>query len=470
MRRRLLLSYLGLTLLVLIVLEVPLAIAYRDRARDQLTAGLERDAFVLAAFGEDAIQGNGGVDLQQLAVNYQDRTGGRVVIVDADGTAVADSDPLDTATHSFGNRPEFQSALRNEVATGRRHSDSLGTELLYVAVPITSGGNVYGAIRISFSTAQVEARIHRYWLVLVGIGFVSLVAAGLVAEVVFRWVTRPLLALRDAAGDLGSGDLTTRAPTGDGPPEVRELAESFNTMAGRLDELVQAQRAFVADASHQLRTPLTALRLRLENLEQEISDEEARGDLEAATAETRRLSRLVDGLLTLARADQPTTGADRQNVDLGEALSERIDSWRPVAEEFDLSLVGDVPRISARTNPDRLAQVVDNLLANAIDASSPGDELRVAASRSSDRHWVEVHVVDQGPGLSADQRRRAFDRFWRGDATTGPEPGDGSRLGGSGLGLAIVRQLVVADGGEVELTEAVGGGIDAVVRLRPAST
>ncbi len=215
---------------------------------------------------------------------------------------------------------------------------------------------------------------------------------------------------------------------------------------------------------------MTALRLRLENLEQEISDDEAIGDLVAATAETRRLSRLVDGLLTLARADQPSTGADRQNVDLGDALQERIDSWRPVAEEFELSLIGDVPRIAARTNPDRLAQVVDNLLANAIDASSPGDELRVHVARSPDRRWVEVHVVDQGPGLSADQRRRAFDRFWRGDPSATVGSDDGGRLGGTGLGLAIVRQLVVADGGEVELTEAADGGIDAVVRLRPAST
>jgi signal transduction histidine kinase len=482
-RRRLLLSYLLLTLLVLVVLEVPLAVAYRDRARDQLTAGLERDAFVLAAFGEDAIQGNGAIDLQELATNYQDRTDGRVVIVDRDGISVADSDPLDTTTRSFGSRPEFQSALANEVATGTRHSTSLGTELLFVAVPITSGGEVYGAIRVSLSTAQVEARVHRYWFVLLGIGVVSLVAAGLVAEVVFRWVSRPLVALRDAAGRLGSGNLTTRAPTQDGPPEVRELAESFNTMAGRLDELVQAQRAFVADASHQLRTPLTALRLRLENLEQEISGDEAEADLDAARTETRRLSRLVDGLLTLARADRPTTSTSTSTgtVELGEVLTDRIASWRPVAEEFGLTLTGAVPHLTTRGDPDRLAQVIDNLIANAIDASSPDDELRLTARPSTDRQWIEVHVIDQGPGLTPEQRSRAFDRFWRADPSSGsgrssgpssasgrPTVEDDTRLGGTGLGLAIVRQLVRVDGGEVELAEADGGGIDAVVRLRPA--
>jgi signal transduction histidine kinase len=112
-----------------------------------------------------------------------------------------------------------------------------------------------------------------------------------------------------------------------------------------------------------------------------------------------------------------------------------------------------------------LAQVVDNLLANAIDASRPGDALRLSVDRSADHRWVEVHVVDQGPGMSADERHRAFDRFWRGHAAA--TAGTDGRLGGTGLGLAIVRQLVLADGGEVELDEAVGGGIDAVVRLRP---
>ena len=148
MRRRLLTSYLLLTFFVLLVLEVPLAVSYESRAREQLTTGLQRDAFVLAAFAEDAVQGNGNVDLQQLVTNYQDRTDGRVVIVDADGNSLADSDPTNSGSRSFADRPEFAAALNHQVVTGTRHSDSLNTDLLYVAVPISSGGDTYGAVRI----------------------------------------------------------------------------------------------------------------------------------------------------------------------------------------------------------------------------------------------------------------------------------------------------------------------------------
>ena len=286
MRRRLLLSYLGLTLLVLLVLEVPLAIAYRDRARDQLTAGLERDAFVLAAFGEDAIQGNGGVDLQQLAAELPEphrRTGGdrrRQRAPRSPTPTRSTARPTRSATG-----PSSRPALGNQVTTG---TTSLG--LARHRAALRGGADHVGRRRVRRHPHQLLDRAGRgpHPPLLAGAARdrprLPAWRPALVAEVVFRWVTRPLLALRDAAGRLGSGDLTTRAPTGGGPPEVQELAESFNTMAGRLDELVQAQRAFVADASHQLRTPLTALRLRLENLEQEISDDEAIGDLDGGHA------------------------------------------------------------------------------------------------------------------------------------------------------------------------------------------
>ena len=146
------------------------------------------------------------------------------------------------------------------------------------------------------------------------------------------------------------------------------------------------------------------------------------------------------------------------------ATDERIDTWRPIAEECDVELVGEPSDLRVEVSPDRLAQVLDNLLANATDASPPGSRLRLFARPSPDGRWVELHVVDQGPGLDPEQRRRAFDRFWR--TSTAP---DGAvtairpSLGGSGLGLAIVARLVAADGGRVELREAPGGGVDAVV-------
>jgi signal transduction histidine kinase len=190
------------------------------------------------------------------------------------------------------------------------------------------------------------------------------------------------------------------------------------------------------DASHELRTPLTALRLRLENMES--------AGAAPALAEVERLGRLVEGLLALARADADTTR--KEAVDVDAVIDDRLAHRAGVTREGERGL-------QVRSSSERLGQIVDNLVANALAVS---DSATVSTCRRDE--WVELHVVDRGPGLSEEERARAFDRFWRGRS---PGPG-------SGLGLAIVRRLATADGGEAELLAAPGGGLDAVVRLRPA--
>ncbi len=468
MRRRLLTSYLALTLVVLVVLEVPLALSYGARERQQVATGLERDAYVIANYSEETLEGDAHADIQRYVDDYSKRTGADTVVVDAKGRVVADSRPP-VAAAAVARLPEVKAALAGSTVTGRRSEPTSGGSVLLAAVPVASAGRVLGAVRVSYGSDKVDDRIHRYWLLLLATGLACLGAAALVGIVLSRWVTQPLAPMRQAAIRLGHGDLGARVGSAQGPPEVQEVAAAFDDMASRLEQLVDAQEAFVADASHQLRTPLTALRLRLENLETEIVGEDAQGDLAGARRETQRLSRLIDGLLTLARADRGTDWSERQLVDVAAAIDERIDTWRPIADECEVELVGEPSSWRVQVSPDRLAQVLDNLLANATDASAPGTQVHLFATPSSDRRRVEVHVVDQGPGLDPEQRRRAFDRFWRSpsvpprsSAEAGPA-GDRPSLGGSGLGLAIVGRLVGADGGRAELREAPGGGVDAVV-------
>ncbi len=202
------------------------------------------------------------------------------------------------------------------------------------------------------------------------------------------------------------------------------------------------------------RTPLTALRLRLENLEAEVPSS-GRPSLEGAVAEVERLSRLVEGLLALARSDASEETGER--LDLGRLVESRAEAWSALAGERGVRLETsqDGPAI-VRAAPARVEQVLDNLLANALEVSPEDGTIRLGTSRGRGR--VELHVVDEGPGLSAEERERAFDRFWRGR-------GSGE---GSGLGLAIVKRLVAADDGRVELRAAAPRGIDAVVELHPS--
>jgi len=465
MTRRLLATYLLLTLVVLLALEVPLALGYRDHEIDALRADVQRDAFVLASYVADDLAGTADRDLDTVVANYTDRTGGRAVIVDANGDVLADSEPAAVGPRNFASRPEIATALEGEVAEGTRWSATLGTGLLYVAVPISVGERTLGAVRVSYETSQVDARIRRYWLLLAGAGVVTLAIAAGLGILFARWVTGPIDGLQRAATRIGEGELSTRADERAGPPEVRDLASAFNATAARLEELVTAQEHFVADASHQLRTPLTALRLRLEMLESD-ADESIADDLEGARREVQRMSRLVDGLLVLARAER-ARAALPDPVALGPILTGRAEAWEPVAADRSVTLVVVDTDQRARATTDHLESVLDNLLANAIDHSPPGATvtLRVDAETVDDRTMVGVHVIDQGPGLDADQRERAFDRFWRASARR--PAADGDALGGSGLGLAIVRQLVESDRGTAELRAAAGGGIDATVLLHP---
>jgi signal transduction histidine kinase len=457
--RRLLASYLGLTLVVLAALEIPLAITYRDRQLDQLEAGLKQDAFVLAAFVEDTLNGTDQQDLGAIVDDYAQRTAGRAVIVDRDGEVLADSDPTREGPRSFATRPEIAAALDLQVTSGVRDSDTLRTGLLYVAVPVASGDESYGAVRLSYSTDQLDERVQRYWMLLAAAALITLTIAGGIGLLLAKWVTRPLVALRAAAIDIGDGKLATRAEQDRGPTEVRELAAAFNATAARLEQLVSAQEQFVADASHQLRTPLTALRLRLEVMEDTRAGEDAE-DVAAARTEVQRLSRLVDGLLALARAERSARPLPPASF-VHEVLVDRRAAWEPVAAEREVELTAEASGLLARFDPDHLGQALDNLVANAIDASPAGGEVRLWARRGTARR-IEVHVTDEGPGMTPEQRARAFDRFWR-------APGVSGSLGGSGLGLAIVQKLVEADGGSVELREAPGGGVDAVVLLRDRS-
>ena len=454
MSRRLLASYVTLTIVVLAALEIPLGIQYGRNEKRDLTNRIVRDALVMATFAEDPLE-NGASKapsgLLRAAQTYQQTPGGRVVVVNRHGISIVDTrDPIGQNMRTLG-RPEIATALAGNVASGTRHSNQLGTDLIYVAVPIASGGRVRGAVRITYPTSALDSRVTRYWLLLAAIGGVVLAAATLIGIRFARTLTKPLSALERTAAEVGEGDLTARAPQ-TGPPEIRALATRFNATVARLDALLDSQQAFVADASHQLRTPLAALRLRLENLERDVGPP-GRHDLDAALGEVERLARLVDALLALARADAaaPATAP----VLLSAMVGDRIEQWAPHAEAHGVALEAHVADdLYAMATPGALEQVLDNLLSNAISASPEGSSIRVEAVALADE--VELRVRDNGPGMTADQRDRAFDRFWRAGL-----PGKGT-----GLGLAIVHRLVSADGGSIELRDAPGGGLEAVIRLR----
>jgi len=446
MKWRLMLAFAGLIAMVLIAQDVPLASYLRRVESERLLAELQSHAFLLAGAAEDVLSGedSGNVaDLRSTIQVYAARDGAYVVVVDVAGLLIESSDPNDQIGTQFSNakRPEFAVALAGEPNSGDRSSIDAGGKIVYVAVPVRSGPDVVGAVRITFPADVIDERANEKVRGLFLVGVISMLAAALAAIVIANTIASPLRRLQRSTEQLAAGDFTQRAIDNEGPPEVRSLARSFNTMTERIATLVGTQRAFVGDASHQLRTPLTALRLQLERAVALIDADPAgaRARLEAASDEIERLQRLVEGLLMIARSDGSTPTLQR--VDVSALVRERAEVWEPFAEERGIRLAVDcVAGLTATTVPNALEQIIDNYVDNALTVSSPGDTITLSATPLP--HSVSVRVMDEGPGMAPEHLARAFDRFWRAPHAA---------HGGSGIGLAVAHHLAHLSGGSVKL-------------------
>ena len=462
MRWRLIAAFVGVTIVILAAQDIPLSRYLRTVETERVLASIQRDAFILAGTSEDALSGEGSASveqnqdaLQSTVDIYRTRTGAHVVVTDELGIAVAVSGDEARRGDDFSTRPEIAAALNGSPISGRRPSETLGGDIVYVAVPVLSGALPVGVVRLTYSASSIDDRVSDKVRGIVVVGLISLGAAALAAALMAATIVRPLRRLQRATEQVAGGNFDSRAMIDEGAPEIRGLATSFNTMTEKISTLVERQRSFAGDASHQLRTPLTALRLQLERAAVNIETDPAaaRNDIEAASEETERLQRLVEGLLMLARADQGTMATEM--IDVADIVTERAAIWAPLADERGVTLTaGGIATLTARAVPGALEQIVDNYIDNALNASGPGNEITVSAV--GDNGWAEVHVADRGPGMPTDQLQHAFDRFWRA-SSAGHE--------GSGLGLAIVRQLAEASGGEVGLANRSDGGLDAFVRL-----
>jgi signal transduction histidine kinase len=452
-RTRLVVSFSYVLLVVIVALTVPLGIVLRDRARSELEAVALTNAQTIAALldGDRLASGSARDRLSADIARFADDVGGRVVVLDPAGTVVADSQGEDLRQDFVTpGRPEVGQALRSVASAGVRSSRDEGGDIVVAAAPVIDSGELVGAVRLSRDVAQVQRNVTRATIAIVVVAGAGLAAGLVLAFVLARSLARPLTRLADAARRLGRGDLATRAGSVEGGDEIVELATSFDDMADRLERTVRAQREFVANASHQLRTPLTGMKLRLDSATADAPEEPVASELRAVELEVDRLAVIVDRLLMLAREVEE---GRETHVDVGDAARRAVARWREraTAAGATLSASGD-PGV-ALADPDDLDQVLDVVIDNAI-AYAPGP-IEIVARDEGTR--VLVAVQDQGEGVAEGDLHRVTDRFYRGRSAT---------PGGSGLGLAIAKELAERWGGSISVTSPPGSGTRVDVRLR----
>ncbi|SCL32108.1 Signal transduction histidine kinase [Micromonospora pallida] len=438
MRRRLVISYLLLMALVLLALETPLAVTLANRETDRVRADRLADATRFASLAGPALRGGGTGQLDVELGSYEGLYDIGAAVVDRELRTVAVSD-------GYRSSPATELALRIALAgqqfTGAEAVRPWVKGPIVVAVPINDGGEVLGAVVTTSPIDAVRHTITAWWLILAVIGLLAVLACVLTAFGLAGWVLRPVTELDAVTHEIAAGDRTARVQHRLGPPELRRLAAGFNHMADVVSDVMDRQRAFVAHASHQLRNPLTALRLRVEELGPSLTDADGRAEHRLALEETDRLAQVLDALLTLARAEREENRL--VTVDAVVVAASRVTAWEPLARRREVTL-----RLSAaggpqyaRTVSTAIDQALDALIDNAVKFSGPGGVVTVTVTPAED--GVTLVVGDTGPGMTDSQLEQATERFWRAP--------DAQNVEGAGLGLTIVAVLVDASGGRLSM-------------------
>jgi two-component system, OmpR family, sensor kinase len=425
-------------LLAVVALEVPLIFSLNDRVQAEVRTQARGQTDVVAASAADLVAPPRERALRKLTASAARSVRGRVIVLDARGQLLADSAHGQLGT-SYANRPEVRVALAGRSFQSQRGSQTLGQNILATAAPVLSGthGRVVGAVRITQSVSAVRRAVRRSTAGLLLVGVIVLALGLLAGGAIAGQVVRPIRHMRAAAARVAAGDLDTRVAL-EGSTEERSLARSFNDMTDRIRDMLGRQQAFVADASHQLRTPLAGLRLRLEEAEAAGVTPAAARELAAGEREVDRIAQLVDELLVLSSAGEPDASAEP--IDLAAAAAATARRWEPLAREQGRTVVVAPPHEPALVLAARadLERVLDALVENALRYAPEGSTVELRAAGET------IEVLDEGPGVAADETEAVFARFHRGAA--------GRRTpGGSGLGLTIARTLARRWAGEVTI-------------------
>ena len=446
MRRRLLVLSMALVGLVVVALAAPLITTYAEDRTQDLYVGRLGDVTRFAVLAEDALESGDTAALATDLERYAEVYGGSVLVANANRQVVArsgrEANPTDLRV------PEVMGeALSGRTSTPPDAVWPWSDDSLVIGSPVGRDAQVLGAVVMVAPTDPVKHSVVVWlsWLVLAGLVTLLLTVFGVVVPFV-GWVMRPVHDLDAAAKQLAAGDLGSRAHEL-GPPELRELASTFNVMADNVETSQRQQRDLVADAAHQLGNPLTSLRLRVENLGSLGAD--AR-EVDTLLEETDRLNNIVESLLDLSQV-----GAQSVTVMPVEVVSQvhhRCDMWAPVFERLDV----EAPEEAWALASDDLVDVVlDALLDNASKFAS-GSPVGVAVRVEPGA--VLLRVRDRGPGLDAEDVGRVGARFFRGRQH--------QNVAGTGLGLAIVRARLEDVGGSMKVSLADGGGLEVEVAFR----
>lgn len=396
--------------------------------------------------------GNPGI-VESEMVRYAELYSANIAVLDRSGAIWADGGSSESTL-------DEDASAQVALALSGRRSEVLQAVMPWsfgdsvVVEPVFDDGSVIGAVMISASADGPRGQIAAQWIWLLVASIAVVLLLVLIVWRLASWVLQPMRRVDQALAAIEHGDMDARISDDTGPPEMRHMIRIFNRMADEIERVVSRQQEFVLNASHELRNPLGALVMRVEYLATGL-DENWEPDVEKAREEGRRMSRILDTLLFMAKAEKKDSPFAL--VDLAQLATDRIDAWRTIAShrgvEFEFAAFSETMSITDRT---AVESALDAVLDNALKFAPNESSIEVSV-RASQGEGCEISVRDYGPGLDAAELERVTDRFWR-------SPRD-QNVPGSGLGLAIAADLLESLGGSVRVRVAEGAGLIVTLTL-----
>ncbi|MEV1320926.1 HAMP domain-containing sensor histidine kinase [Micromonospora arborensis] len=475
MHRRLLVVLVPLAVLLVAALGVPLSVTVAEREMQETYVDRLGDVGRFASLAETAMSTGRTEALHQELTRYHRLYGIPVAVIDRSGKVLLGS--AGAYQDAAGAEPALPRIVTAALAGARSEPSGewapWDDSALVVAEPVGRDSEVVGAVVTISDLSKTRERILVRWARLAGLGLLPLIALVAVAWPVSAWVLRPVWELDVATSRISKGDLTIRADAEAGPIELRRLAGSFNAMMDAVENAAQRQRAFVSDASHQLRNPLTSLRLAVESLEAHLRPEgNGQQVYDVAVDELKAMQRLLNSLQASARMESMRAASP---VELDDVLTTRVERWRALTATAGQTLAVDVPPgLRLLEPPGGLGSILDELISNALRLSDarvvevtarfvPGAATAGQGNGSTAAGMVTITVRDDGQGIDVSERAQATRRFWRSPRH--------QNVPGTGLGLAICADLVRGAGGELRLEQGLprpdgsGHGLAAVIAL-----
>ncbi|WP_017579076.1 HAMP domain-containing sensor histidine kinase [Nocardiopsis valliformis] len=461
MLRRLLTILLPVAFVLVAAVLAPLGAVIAQQQTQQVYVDRLADAGRFAALARTALETDRGNALTQEMARYEQLYGIPAVVVAPDGKVVAGS----------GDRPRMREVVAEAAETGGITAALAGERPeppttvwpwesgpLVVAEPIGRDSEVAGVVVLVSPTDELAGAILGTWGWMALFSTLPLALLVSASMPLSRWVLQPIRRLDEATTAVTSGDLDVRVDAESGPPELRRLTDSFNTMVEVVRRALERQRSFVSEASHQLRNPLASLRLSVENLAPYLKSPEAREAHAVAIDETTVMHRMLNSLLAATRLES-VTGSEV--VEVAGLVDTRVARWKALGESRGIEVTTDLPdHVWAHAPAGGLGSILDELVSNALRLSG-GTRIEV---RAEDGEQVRIGVLDDGVGLPEEERELALGRFWRSPSHQNTE--------GTGLGLAIVADLVRESGGRLTLGDGLAQegrrGFGVVITLPPA--